>query len=352
MDADDGVIDGSGQTGSGGYSWYHSGHAIQIHFEQLVSAAGLVWTDGDRRLTNVRFEAFAQDGQSLGVVDGGDLSDESYQGTTADDHFFGVRYGDGLDQGISSLTITNEGGTGIEIDHIQYLLPSVRGDFNEDGLVNAVDIDLLTDAIRHGDASPRFDLTRDDSLNQSDLEFMITDVLSTYFGDLNLDGDVDFADFLVLSANFAKPGGWAQGNLDLEENVSMDDFLILSGNFGQSYSDAVAPSGDRRIGPDEWPLVLDFFRHPDSYVGLPSLLRVEQEPVLSTRDLNIQLDQHNGLTISARDDTVPRSVDHAVTEIGPIESALYDETLEDELTTEWLANSDEVPFAWDDFDAN
>ena len=54
-------------------------------------------------------------------------------------------------------------------------------------------------------------------------------------GDTNLDGEVDFADFLVLSNNFGKTvdAVWADGDFDGDGKVEFADFLILSGNFKQ-----------------------------------------------------------------------------------------------------------------------
>lgn len=52
-------------------------------------------------------------------------------------------------------------------------------------------------------------------------------------GDINLDGVVNFADFLLLSANFGSEGGdWLTGDLDGDRTVGFADFLILSRNFG------------------------------------------------------------------------------------------------------------------------
>ena len=51
-------------------------------------------------------------------------------------------------------------------------------------------------------------------------------------GDANLDGDVNFADFLTLSANFGQAGTWDQGDFDGNGMVQFPDFLALSDNFG------------------------------------------------------------------------------------------------------------------------
>ena len=53
-------------------------------------------------------------------------------------------------------------------------------------------------------------------------------------GDLDGDGSVAFADFLVLSANFGmQVNGVAEGDIDGDGMVAFADFLVLSANFGQ-----------------------------------------------------------------------------------------------------------------------
>ena len=51
-------------------------------------------------------------------------------------------------------------------------------------------------------------------------------------GDTNFDGEVQFDDFLALSANFGEEGGWAEGDFDGNGQVDFPDFLVLSANFG------------------------------------------------------------------------------------------------------------------------
>ena len=120
VDSDDGVIDGTGQTNEGGYSYFTFTDSITVTLPSLMQSAGLVWTDGDPNLTNVVFEAFDENGDSLGTVDAGPIADGSIMGTTPEDRFFGVTYGDGVTTGVTSIRITNVGAPGIEIDHIQF----------------------------------------------------------------------------------------------------------------------------------------------------------------------------------------------------------------------------------------
>ncbi len=54
-------------------------------------------------------------------------------------------------------------------------------------------------------------------------------------GDINEDGVVSFADFLILSTNFGSEGTEpANGDIDLDGVVGFADFLILSANFGNT----------------------------------------------------------------------------------------------------------------------
>lgn len=120
VDGDDGAIDGTGQSASGGHSWFWNGQSLTISFGQLVTSAGLVWTDGDAGLTSVLLEVLDLEGGLVGTLDAGALADASYRGTTAEDRFLGASYGDGLNTGIGALRVVHvDGGPGIEVDHLQ-----------------------------------------------------------------------------------------------------------------------------------------------------------------------------------------------------------------------------------------
>lgn len=115
VDEDDGVLDGSGLAGDDYFS--SNGQAgITFTFNALAlgglpTHAGLVWTDG---LNDIFFEAFDQNGVSLGTRTG-THANNSFNGETDDDRFYGaVNAG-----GISRIVIRN-GVAGIEIDHLQY----------------------------------------------------------------------------------------------------------------------------------------------------------------------------------------------------------------------------------------
>jgi hypothetical protein len=124
-----GLIDsvGNGGNADAGHSIF-ANNSLTITFDALAlgslpTAAGLVWTDGANPIT---FEAFDQNGVSLGVLVG-DHADATNTGGTAEDRFYGALNSGG----ISRLTISDP--AGIEIDHVQYGLLSAVGGVPEPG---------------------------------------------------------------------------------------------------------------------------------------------------------------------------------------------------------------------------
>lgn len=95
----------------------------------------------------------------------------------------------------------------------------VVGDCNGDGTLNPADLDACATT---------------DLLNES---LAAQGVLP---GDFDANGSVEFADFLILSANFGGAGSYSQGNADGTGNIEFSDFLILSANFGSSAAAASA----------------------------------------------------------------------------------------------------------------
>ncbi|MEO0586610.1 MAG: PEP-CTERM sorting domain-containing protein [Planctomycetota bacterium] len=107
---------------------------------------------------------------------------------------------------------------------------SLAGDFDNDGDVDADDIDLLLDNL--GD--PTFDLTGDAITDQTDIDELVTNILNTFRGDANLNGSVGTDDLAILAANFNQsPRGWATADFTGDGTVGTGDLAILAGNFGQ-----------------------------------------------------------------------------------------------------------------------
>ena len=120
--------------------------------------------------------------------------------------------------------------------------PPVLGDFNGDGLLSPQDIDLLSGQVGITPIDVSFDVNADGIVDLADHQHWVEseDYANTFFGDANLDGTVDFPDFLTLSAGFGQSGGWGQGDFDGNGEVEFPDFLALSKNFGKSSAAAVS----------------------------------------------------------------------------------------------------------------
>lgn len=126
VDADDGVVDGSGQNGHVLTNVFNavgsSAEGIRVAFDanvlgRLPNVAGIVWTDGTP-LDTVVFEAFDFAGVMIGRVTGADIGDGNFNGGTAEDRFFGIQ----SPVEIASFTIygLTRNANAYEVDHLQY----------------------------------------------------------------------------------------------------------------------------------------------------------------------------------------------------------------------------------------
>ncbi|WP_428386838.1 hypothetical protein [Mucisphaera sp.] len=125
VDGDDGVIDGFGRDGFAlseasnnigtdnlGYTFTFDAAALG----GLPTHAGIVWTDGSQS-ASTQVEFFGPGDVSLGVIGPIKISDNSFAGGTAEDHFFGAINA----AGIESFTIRSPGGfNNLTVDHLQY----------------------------------------------------------------------------------------------------------------------------------------------------------------------------------------------------------------------------------------
>ena len=120
-------------------------------------------------------------------------------------------------------------------------------DFNADGIVDCTDIDQLINAIATQSDKPWFDMNGDGSLDLDDRDMWLASAGAENLasggaylvGDINLDGEVDGADFLVWNANkFTSGPSWCHGDLNADGQVDGSDFLSWNAKKFES-SDAV-----------------------------------------------------------------------------------------------------------------
>ena len=128
------------------------------------------------------------------------------------------------------------------LDHVVISAGAMACDFNSDSECNDVDIDLLAAAVRNGTSDAKFNVDGigGDIPDDGDFDFYITDdsMLSTGFGDHDLNMNVNFNDFVKISNNFNMMGGWDQGNGNTDDITNFNDFVRMSNNFGMDFTSA------------------------------------------------------------------------------------------------------------------
>ena len=101
-------------------------------------------------------------------------------------------------------------------------------------LPTAEDIDRLTAAIRAHDVSQ--DLTGDGAIDLADLTFLVKSRLHTFFGDADLNGEFNSADFVQVFAagKYETPAaaGWGEGDWNGDGLFSSADFVIAFSDGG------------------------------------------------------------------------------------------------------------------------
>ena len=107
----------------------------------------------------------------------------------------------------------------------------LRGDFNNDQVVNATDIDLLSAEVVAGTNNSAFDLNSDGAVNQADRTEWIDVINNTYVGDSDLNGVFDSGDFVkVFSAgqyedDIAGNSTWETGDWNGDTEFDSGDFV-------------------------------------------------------------------------------------------------------------------------------
>lgn len=106
-----------------------------------------------------------------------------------------------------------------------------HGDFNNDGNINAADINLLTAAF--GSGGGVFDLDGNAAVNSGDLDYLLNNILHRRRGDADLDGDVDTSDLAALRGHLGVAlSGWQGGDFDGDGDVDASDLSLLRNNLG------------------------------------------------------------------------------------------------------------------------
>lgn len=128
-----------------------------------------------------------------------------------------------------------------DIDVLRALLNGPQlgdGDFNNDGTLDAADIDALTAAVRAGSDDLTYDVNLDGSVSADDRTAWVEGVKMTYFGDSNLDGEFNSGDlvFVLGSGEYedgvADNSTWATGDWNGDGEFDTADFVTALGSGG------------------------------------------------------------------------------------------------------------------------
>ena len=106
------------------------------------------------------------------------------------------------------------------------------GDFDADDVLGPLDIDSLSRAVRSGSTSAFFDIDFDGQVSESDRGFWVHEILNTFFGDANLDGEFNSNDFVdvfqfgIYEDDISNNAGWDSGDWDGDGEFSSSDFVF------------------------------------------------------------------------------------------------------------------------------
>ena len=152
----------------------------------------------------------------------------------------GIALGPQLNNGERSIILVADNGNFPSNQHYLHALSVAQvADFNNDGVVDGLDIDLMRDAVINMTNDSQFNVDGigdPDVPDEGDFNFLLNSIINTGPGDADLNQIVNFDDFVSLSNNFNQISTlWSQGNFNLDNETNFDDFVALSNNFDQVF---------------------------------------------------------------------------------------------------------------------
>lgn len=127
------------------------------------------------------------------------------------------------------------------------------GDFDGDGVYGIADFSLMFDALRSATPDARFDVSGSGTVDYQDLDLLVVDIYSTWWGDANLDGSFSTGDLVTVfqagKYETGMPADWGEGdwNGDLLFNSS-DLVHVLSKGHCSGPRTAVAVPEPMSVG--------------------------------------------------------------------------------------------------------
>ncbi len=109
-------------------------------------------------------------------------------------------------------------------------------DVNGDGICDGADFDAVANAIRTGDMSPQYDLNGDGSVDVDDQGYWVHDLMTTWLGDANLDGEFNSGDLVVVLSSGTYEAdvdsGWATGDFNGDGRTNTSDLVTALSDGG------------------------------------------------------------------------------------------------------------------------
>ena len=107
-------------------------------------------------------------------------------------------------------------------------LGGIKGDFNNDGMLDALDLDAMTVGMAANDLA--FDLNGDNQTNIDDRLIWVRDLKGTWFGDANLNGEFNTSDLVDVfqkgKFETGQSATWSQGDWDGDGFFATGDFVL------------------------------------------------------------------------------------------------------------------------------
>ncbi len=164
----------------------------------------------------------------------------------------------------ATLTLTTDQDNILGLPGQEYLFQlagtttsSLRGDFNSDGRLNVVDIDLLTAEVIAVTHNLFYDLNGDDLVDQADRQMWAKDLKGTWFGDANLNGVFDSTDmvevFVAGKYETEADASWSEGDWDGDGVFDSGDMVAAFVDGG--YEIEAGPNAATVPEPSGWILL-------------------------------------------------------------------------------------------------
>lgn len=134
-----------------------------------------------------------------------------------------------LPSGSEFLQLKIDGTAGQIVDDVSLKL-YLDGDYNNDGIWSASDLDFLSEGIRNGSQDWRLDLSNNGTVTLEDRRRWIEDLVGSHFGDANLDGSFDSGDFVTVFQGglyeTSAAAGWEAGDFSGDALFDSSDLTL------------------------------------------------------------------------------------------------------------------------------